>query len=189
MNPMITNNRQIILVWSIVILAVLNISTLATIAYHVYQEKQAEPVLGNTNTKQLETDTEQFSGRYFRDQLGFTADQMERFRAFNPAFRQEARAITLQLAENRKQMLDEMAREHSDTTKLNQLSGAIGTLHGRLKVLTYKYYLDMKHICTSEQQIRLEQLFRYMFKTDFQMGYPGAGNGNHGMGRGRNWNK
>lgn len=174
------NDRRRILVWSVVVLAVLNITTILTIGYHVYQSRKAETTPGNLNPKQLEADAAQFSGRYFRDQLGLTNEQMNVFKEFNPKFRQQAREITIKLAEDRKQMLDEMARENSDTVKLNQLSGEIGTLHTRLKVLTYKYYIDMKHLSTPEQQKNLEKLFRSMFNNDAQMGYPGKGNGKGG---------
>lgn len=175
-----SNNRQRILVWIVVVLAVLNITTFITIGYHVYQTKQSESIAGSRNTKQLETDAAQFSGRYFRDQLGLTEDQMNVFREFNPEFRQQAREITIHLAEDRKQMLDEMVRENSDTVKLNQLSAEIGTLHSRLKVLTYKYYLDIKQLSTPEQRKELEKLFGAMFNNDAQMGFPGKENGNGG---------
>ena len=190
---MISNNHNKILVWSVVALVILNISTITSIAYHVYVSKQNNQVVTSTNAKQLESETEQYSGRYFRDLFGFSADQMDKFREFNPIFRQQARAITIQLAERRKQMLDEMIRQHPDTIKLNKLSFDIGTLHGRLKVITYKYFLDMKQMSTPEQTKKLEQLFQTMFQTDAQIGFQGPGNGQHGkgggMGRGRNFSK
>jgi Spy/CpxP family protein refolding chaperone len=179
---MITNNRHRILVWIIVVLAVMNITTFITIGYHVYQTRQTATIAGSLNTKQLEANAAQFSGRYFRDQLGLNDEQMSLFREFNPEFRIQAREITLQLSENRKKMLEEMARENSDTVKLNQLSSEIGTLHRLLKELTYKYYLDIKHISTPEQRKQLESLFRAMFSNDAQMGFPGNPEGNKGHG-------
>ena len=177
---MISNNRHTILVWSVIILALMNITTFITIGYHVYKTNQTENIAGKQNTKLLETDAVQFSGRYFRDQLGLTDEQMNRFREFNPAFRQLAREITIHLAEDRQQMLDEMVSSNPDTVKLNMLSHEIGELHGTLKILTYKYYLDMKNLCTPEQQKKLENLFHTMFSNDAQMGYPGKGNGQQG---------
>lgn len=185
---MITNNRHRILVWVIVVLAVMNITTFITIGYHVYQSNQTATIAGGQNAIQLEADAAQFSGRYFRDQLGLNDEQMSLFREFNPEFRIQAREITIQLSENRKEMLEEMARENSDTVKLNQLSSEIGTLHSLLKELTYKYYLDLKNISTPEQRKQLEKLFRTMFNNDAQMGFPGNQNGNkgHGWRGGRN---
>ena len=188
---MISNNRYKILVWSFVALVVLNVSTISTIAYHVYVSKQNDQLVVSTNAKQLETETEQFSGRYFRDYFGFTTDQMNKFRQFNPIFRQQARAVTIQLKEKRNQMLAEMIRQHSDTVTLNKLSMEIGTLHAHLKVLTYKYFLDMKQMCNPVQTKKLEQLFQTMFNSDAEIGFQGQGKGPHGngngMGRGLNF--
>jgi Spy/CpxP family protein refolding chaperone len=177
---MISNNRHTLLVWSVIVLALMNITTFITIGYHVYKTNQTENIAGTQNTKLLETDAAQFSGRYFRDQLELTDDQMDQFRDINPEFRQQARDITIHLAEDRQEMLDEMVSSSPDTVKLNQLSGEIGNLHRSLKVLTYKYYLDMKILCTPAQQKKLEELFHTMFSNDAQMGYPGKENGQGG---------
>lgn len=165
------------MVWAIVVLAVLNISTLATILYHQYLSNK--PVENAAQMqRQLETDAEKFSGRYFRDKLNLDGTQMEKFREINPAFRLQAREVTMELAAKRKQMLAEMASAHADTNKLNALSDSIGFLHSKLKKLTCKYYLDIKGICNANQQKQLEQLFNEMFTNDVPMGFPGKG----GMG-------
>ncbi|HEX2933870.1 MAG TPA: periplasmic heavy metal sensor [Bacteroidales bacterium] len=169
-----TENKRSWMIWAIVVLAVMNLSILGTILYHQYQTNK-ETVSTDQAQGQLETDAEKFSGRYFRDKLNLNGDQMEQFRAINPVFRQQARAITMELASIRKQMLAEMAANNSDTTKLNALSDAIGQLHSHLKKLTYRYYLDMKGICNTEQQKQLEQLFTDMFTNDASMSFPGKG--------------
>jgi Spy/CpxP family protein refolding chaperone len=180
-------NKHNLMVWAIVVLAVMNISTLATILYHQYQSKETS--INTTQAEQqLETNAERFSGRYFRDKLDLNSDQMDKFREFNPVFRQQARAITLELASLRKQMLAEMTAPNSDTSTLNALSDSIGYLHGNLKKLTYKYYLDMKSICNTAQQKQLEQLFSKMFTNDAPMGFPGKG-GRGGGQHGRRFNK
>ncbi len=179
--------KHSLMVWAIVILAVMNVSTLATILYHQYQSgtQQTNPAQGQ---QQLETSSEKFSGRYFRDKLNLNSHQMERFREFNPVFRQQARAITIELTSKRKQMLLEMSALKNDTNRLNELSDSIGVLHSSLKKHTYRYYLNMKRICNAEQQKRLEQLFSEMFINDASMEFPGRG-GNRGGQHGRRFNK
>lgn len=172
-----TENKQSWMIWAIAALVVLNISTLATILFHQYQSNKTV-----VSTEQMQNqpgaDAEKFSGRYFRDKLNLDGTQMEKFREINPAFRLQARDVTMELAAKRKQMLVEMASAHADTNKLNALSDSIGILHARLKKLTYKYYLDLKGICNADQQKQLEQLFNEMFINDAPMGFPGRG----GMG-------
>jgi hypothetical protein len=178
--------KYAMMVWAIIILAIMNISTLATILYHQYQSEGRETQTAQEQ-QQLEVDSEKFSGRYFHDKLNLSRGQMERFREFNPLFRQQAKAISIELSERRKQMLIEMANVKSDTNRLNILSDSIGVLHGNLKRLTYKYYLDMKGICNIEQQNQLELLFREMFINDISMGFPGRG-GSGGGQHGRRFN-
>jgi len=183
---MIKDNKYIRLVWIIIVLAVLNISTLVTIGYHFYKsniDKQTTSV----SEKQLEVNAEKFTGRYFRDQLDFTSEQMAQFRNFNRPFRQQARTITIDLVAKRKQLLSEMASETCDTIKLNILSEEIGSLHSNLKKITYQYYLNIKNISNTEQKQKLELLFREMFINDIPMSYPGRG-GPGGWQHGRNSN-
>ena len=178
-----TDNKYALMIWAIVILAIVNISTVATIMYHKYQSEKTETT-SVSDQKQLEADSEKFSGRYFRDQLYLSREQMDKFSKINPVFRPKARDITIELAQKRKQMLIEMAAAKSDTLRLNALSDSIGQLHSNLKKITYRYYMEIKSICDQEQQRKLEQIFGEMFTNDSPMGYPGKG-GPRGWQKGR----
>lgn len=178
-----TIKNQSWMVWAIVFLAVLNISTLATILIHQNQSKT--PVANTSaNQRQLEVDAEAFSGRYFRDKLQLDSEQMNRFRTFNPIFRSQARAITVELGRLRREMLTEMSAAKSDTLRLAKLSDSIGNLHRDLKLLTYRYYLDIKTMCNPSQQNQLQILFSTMFTNDAPMSFPGRGGPGNGRGQG-----
>lgn len=180
-----SENKYSILVWAIVVLAVLNISTILTVLYHKYQSDKVAGL--SADSKQAELDSERFSGRYFRDELNMNNAQMEKFKVINPAFRPKARFITIELAEKRREMLHEMASAGSDTSRLNELSDSIGILHSELKKITYRYYLEMKEICTPEQQVKLEKIFGEMFANDAPLGSSGKG-GARGWQGGRRFN-
>ncbi len=171
------------MVWAIVFLAVLNISTLATILFH---QSQSKTIVANTtaNQRQLEADAEAFSGRYFRDKLQLDNEQMNRFRTFNPVFRSQARVITVELGRLRREMLTEMSAAKSDTLRLAKLSDSIGILHRDLKKCTYRYYMDLKEICNETQRNQLHLLFNTLFTNDAPMAYPGRGGQGRGQGNG-----
>lgn len=171
------------MVWTIVVLALMNISTILTVVYHKVKSDKTK-VQTETDNKQTEADSEKFSGRYFRDQLNLSSDQMEKFKVINPSFRPKVRFITLELANTRKMMLAEMSAAQSDTTRLNAYSDTIGRLHSDLKKIAYRYYLGIKSICDPEQQKKLEQIFSEMFGSDSPMGSSGKG-GPNGWQRGR----
>jgi hypothetical protein len=173
-------NKKRWMVWAIVALAIMNISTLMTILYHNYQSKD-EGFVTPQGQVQSENTSVKYSGRYFRDQLDLSNEQMSRFVTFNPSFRQQAISINLHLENIRNQMLLELASKNTDVNKLYSLSDSIGNLHTDLKKLTFKYYLDIKNICNQHQQKKLEQLFSEMFVGDIQIGH----NMNGGPNRGR----
>ena len=185
MKKLVTKNSMLICI--ITVLAAMNIATLATILYHVKSSKTDKAI---ANGQGLDIDTEKFSGRYFRDSLDLSGEQMDKFREFNHGFRQKAYELTEALSQKRIDMLDELNKNKPDTTKLNSLSVNIGAKHAQLKVLTYQYYLDIKNICTPEQQITLNKLFQTMFQNDSRMGFPGkTGHRGQGMGKGSCRNK
>jgi hypothetical protein len=167
-------NKNRWMVWAIIALALLNITTLITVVYNKNQVTEQEPVTAPDSLKS-ENASVLYSGRYFRDELNLSEEQMNKFSQFNPEFRQEVRAINLKLADKRHEMLIEMAEKNSDKNRLNILSDSIGYLHASLKKVTYMYYLNFKNICNQEQQKKLEQLFGEMFNSDIPMGQNGRG--------------
>lgn len=176
------------LAWAVLFLAVMNVTMLVTILYHVYQTRQEEQ-LAEKQRSGIEADAEKFSGRYFREQLNLDPAQMAQFRNVNRAFRQDARSILAQLVEKRKQMLEEMSKPQSDTLLLNRLSNEIGQLHRSLKQATFRYYLGIKNECNPQQQTKLHDLFQEIFINDLPLNYPGnggpRGGGPHGNRFGR----
>jgi hypothetical protein len=171
------------MIWAIFALALLNITTIVTVIYHRNHSRQ-ELTVPETGRIQIENASIRYSGRYFRDQLNLSNEQMARFREFNPGFRQHVRDINIELNNIRRRMLTEMSSSYSDSVKLNLFSDSIGHLHADLKKLTYRYYLDFKEICNKDQKEKLDQLFGEMFASDIQVGRYGPG-GPYGRGRGR----
>lgn len=173
------------MLWAIIVLAIMNISTFITILIHSSRTSETTPELSEQFN--YESSSVQYSGRYFRDHLNLSKAQMSLFSEFNPEFRRQVRNINLSLVRMRQQMIEEMAAETSDTLKLNLLSDSIGHLHTDLKKLTYRYYMDFKNICNQEQQEKLEQMFGEMFATDIHPGQYGQ-RGPYGRGPGRRFN-
>lgn len=163
----------------------MNISTIVTMLFHKKQETKAEEITLQEITTGSGSSMK-YSGRWFRDELGLTREQMKEFSGFNPSFRQKAGYINRQLTETRKLMLDEMAAENSDTMKLNILADSIGMLHSELKKATYSYYLEFKRICTPEQNEKLMRVFDEMFEGNVPSGGRGRGM-QGGRGRGMHW--
>jgi len=181
--PMKPESKNQLMIWAIVVLVILNLTTIVTVFYY-RNINNRKATVKEESTVQSENASMRFSGRWFRDQLNLSNEQMDRFRTFNPIFRQQVRDINIELNNLRGKMLDEMSAGDHDTAKLNSLADSIGYLHADLKVLTYKYYLDFKEICNKEQKEKLDSLFGEMFAADGQTGKYGQ-RGPNGRGRGR----
>jgi len=168
-------NKNTILTWTVVILVILNVSTVATILYHNYQEKieKQNIVLDTQGQNPL-------NGRYFRQTLGFTDAQMEVFRTVNHEFRPNANSIIIKIDSLKKEMFTEIKKPVSDTLRLNALALETGTLHAELKRETNRFYLKIKAVCTPEQLEKLEDAFSPLFRNE-----PCTGNGQGRQGRGR----
>lgn len=171
------------MVWAIVFLAAMNVATIVTVLRNRNLTRE-ENFVDDGSQSQQETGAIRYSGRWYRDQLNFNSEQMNRFAGFNAAFREDVQSININLNLLRQKMLDEMASEETDTLRLNQLSDSIGSLHSNLKKVTYKYYTDLKTICNEQQKEKLEYLFSGMFSIDGPMGSYGRGNQ---QGRRRGW--
>jgi len=165
-------NKGSWMIWVIAILVVMNLTTILTVIYNRSKVSDDKQVSASA-PRMTESSSMKYSGRYFRDALGLSMEQMKKFAEFNPEFRQKAMAINRDLADKRHDVLNEMAKKECDTNRLNVLSDSIGYLHATLKKSTYKYYLNFKSICTGEQQKKLEQLFDEMFNNDTPMGREG----------------
>lgn len=189
LNVMRTERRYPWMIWAIVALALMNVTTFATIL--VRTDRTVKSGLSRLPEQtESESSSVRYSGRYFRDHLNLTRQQMSRFTEFNPEFRKNAREINISLAGLRQQMMMEMATETSDTMKLNEISDSIGRLHSRLKKITWEYYLDFKEICNKDQEAKLEEIFASMFTVDdqeFRHGPRGFRNP-PGRGQGRQFN-
>lgn len=158
-----------ILTWLIVLLVVLNAVTVGTIIYHNYRENQARDNIAINSGP----GGNMLNGRFLKQTLGFNDEQMDAFRKANQQFRPFAMDVTDQIDSLKAAMFTELQKAEPDTLKLNGMSEQIGSLHARLKYDTYKFYLNIKKICSPDQMTALEKAFQPLFKNDGAASLPG----------------
>lgn len=172
------------LIWIIALLAIFNVTTLATIGVHLYQSRNK--TVFAYSSKRQPAEGIQYNGRFFKDSLNLTSDQMEKFRVVNRTFRGDVNSINEKLNELRKSMMQNMSSSSPDTLRLNRIADSIGEQHARLKRDTYRYYLGINAICTPQQQATLKVIFQTILGTESSAGCcgKGQGEGRHRYGRG-----
>jgi len=170
-------NKTKLLIWSVVLLVILNLTTIGTILYHNYREKaDNKTIVLNTEGNNM------LNGRFFRQTLGFNEAQMDVFRNANREFRPKANGIILQIDSLKNEMFTELKKTKSDTVKLNALSHETGNLHAELKQETNRFYLKIKTVCTPQQLEQLQTTFTPLFRN---AACDGKGMGGQGRRRGQ----
>jgi Spy/CpxP family protein refolding chaperone len=166
-------NKTKLLTWAVVLLVVLNLTTVGTLLYHKYNETtdNTPVVLSSGGGGSM------LNGRFFRQTLGFNAEQMDVFREANRKFRPRANKIVFQIDSLKGEMFSELKKTKPDMVKLNELEAETGTLHAELKKETNQFYLKIKTVCTPRQLEQLQITFTPLYRTPACDG--------QGMGRGR----
>ena len=160
------------LIWVIIILVATNLSTIGSFYYHRMTEaKTAETKQDDQKVIPGEQRT-----RFFRDQLNLTGEQLDQFRDINRTFNRTARGIEMNLAQLREDLIAELGTQNPDSTRLSQMAIEVGNNHRELKQVTSTFYLNMKKICTPEQQAKLHEIFQSMLNKDNQVNLPRPGN-------------
>jgi Spy/CpxP family protein refolding chaperone len=146
----------------IIILVILNISTIVAIVYHLRGEHH-----------QMRPDREdnRDRGRHLADKIGFDKAQTVQFDTLRADFGRKAKAIMSAIQEKKLEMLNEFTSENPDTTKLYKITREIGNLHAEMRHLSIDHFMSIKKICTPDQKAKLLDLFRNMMKMEEGPGF------------------
>ena len=165
-----------LLTLSVIILALLNISTIATI------------IIGNRNLNQddsivIDPESSPINGRFLRQELSFSEEQMSFFRQESREFRQKANDVISNMNLYKTELYKEIHSTAPDYVKIKAYSDSIGFKHARLKEHTAEFYLEIRNQCDSTQRERLRTIFEPLFRDNQHMRGPGEGRGPGGRGQ------
>jgi hypothetical protein len=168
--------------WLVFFLLIVNVAAISTILYHIYSDKPASS----------STEESYSAGKIITNELGLSADQKDMFHSINSSYNQQSQKILDQLTEKRSEMLAELGEENPDTLILNTIANDIGDLHAALKLLTIENFLELKKICTTDQQLQLSKIYKDMLESEGH--FKGYGKQyrhryRKGQGGGKGWQK
>lgn len=153
-----TNTKKRLLIGTIIVLLIINISALSTMIYHnKLDHKRYEDV-----THVQDEIRERGMRRYLQQELNLSEEQLAEFHKINTKFSSNTREITYQLSTKRHDMMNEIAKLNPNLNKLDQIADDIGELHYDLKRETIHHFLELKDICNDEQQRTLQKMFLQM---------------------------
>ncbi len=150
-------NQNRILIWSLVFLFALNIAAIGTIFYHNIQMKKELGYL--PQEVYIPRMPVPADGRFMRETLNLDEEQFRQFNLLRHSFHREAMKIRSSLFSLRTDLLRELSKPEPSMSRIRQLTDEIGKDHASLKLLTSKYYLDIKKLCNAGQKEKLNAFF------------------------------
>ena len=100
--------------------------------------------------------------RFLHKELNLTHEQKEQFKTI----RDQHRSITKEYHEgtqkNKKQLFEELSKNPPDSILINDLMKKEEEIHALLEKALILHFMDMKAICSEEQQEKLGQVFSKM---------------------------
>lgn len=165
-----------ILIWLVIILLIINISAITTIflGVNIRDKKEPKPFHRRTEIHR------HHDKRFFEKSLNLSEEQHRQFKETKHKFFSEAKKIAGLMHNKRVEFMNELASDSPDTLKLQEIAEEIGKLHAKLKYQTYKHYLEMKNICTKEQEEELTRIFKSMLHDESSFISPGGRHGKRG---------
>lgn len=150
-----TKTKKTLLISTIILLIVINISALLTIYYH--NKIQTKKVVEMKNIKE----EARIKGmhRYIKEELKLTDKQFEIFKEISKTNMNSSHEISMKLSEKRFDMMNEIAKVNPNLNTLDSVAKNIGLLHYELKKSTINHFLKLKEICNDDQQENLQKLF------------------------------
>jgi periplasmic protein CpxP/Spy len=166
-------SKQKIIVWSIVILVILNLGTLATLWIGHFQGPERRISHGRRAPDHVSD--------FLTRELNFDADQKKEFKILQS--RQIAQMDTFQKEVNtcKRRMMDELLKTSPDPARVKELAGEVGEKEALKARRVFKHLQEIKAICRPEQKgqfdILVSDLLAVMKPPDHP-GQPGdRGNG------------
>lgn len=169
-------NKNKKLFWAVILLLVLNVTTISTIIW------QNRSVSRPTDCLSVANEGCKLTGKNIDKQLGFNAKQMDAFKEANKAFTPRSCLIICRLDSLKNAMFIELQQVPSDSLRLDSLAEMIGDQHAALKRQTIHFYMQIQKVCTPEQEKKLQEVFYPLFRNET----PGSGKGKgyrHGKNR------
>jgi len=149
---MYTQNKNRLIFWSLILLVIVNLSTLAT--FFTF----------NRHTEDMTCDAMQPQcGMAFKSELGLSQEQLMKVDLINSDYNTVSSPIVNEIRNIRSDILDELSSEEPDTLYISQKSIELCDFQLNLQQANFTQFLDLKKVCDPEQAQRLSALYRELY--------------------------
>ena len=158
-------SKQKVIVWSIVVLVILNLGTLATLWIGHFQGSEKRISQGRGVPDHV--------SNFLSRELNFDADQKKEFKILQS--RQVAQMDTFQKEVNtcKRQMMDELLKASPDSARVKELAAEVGDKEALKARLVFKHLEEIKSICRANQKERFDSIISDLLAVMKPPNHPG----------------
>lgn len=145
--------------WTIILLVVLNISTISMLWLNQKNRPGVPPPL-----RALRQD--QRTLQFLQKELNLTDAQIQQYDQLRQAHAHQTRGLINDIRGLKQKMMDEIFNDEPDSTKAMEIAGLIGEKQTEVERMTFNHFLDLKELCGKDQIGKLKGLIDEFFRSN-----------------------
>ncbi len=142
--------------WTIILLIVLNLSTLAII-WTGHKRQSGPPPQKNIPPSKRTLEL-------LQQELGFSDEQIQKYDQLRREHAQQTQHLIHDLRRLKMQMMNEILTDHPDSITVAETAALIGNKQAEIEKLTFEHFLDLKKLCGENQVKKLQVLVDAFFQ-------------------------
>ena len=102
--------------------------------------------------------------RFFQKELNLSDDQKDQFNALREKHIATVNGLHEALQKNKSQLFEALSENPMDSVLVDEIIQKESEIHAKLEKALLQHFLDLKSICSEEQQRKLGELFGKMIR-------------------------
>jgi len=141
--------------WLIVVLLVINVLTVSILWMQTARTTEPRPQQQDARGSE--------SVNLLKKALDLNEGQTKHFDSRRASQLEQTKALNDRLAALKRQLSDELFKDHPDTMLAQQQAKGIGELQANLEMMRFEYFRELLAVCTPEQKNRLRPIVTELF--------------------------
>ncbi len=156
--------KKRLLIGTIIILIVINISALGTMAFNKFIHTRNVEFRDHNKKNSSENKEKQMKKHHFRmknfvkKELALSDEQFEQFANLKDVNIEKSKFFRQEIDNRKKMIFKEYCKDGQDTAILYQISDEIGYLHAKMQKETLRHFQATEKILTPEQRVKFREM-------------------------------
>ena len=144
-------------IWTILLLVILNISTISMLWLNQNRRPGAPP-------PRAEARQDQRTLEFLQRELDLTDEQILQYDQLRQAHGEQTRVLINDIRRLKQEMMNEIFYDEPDTTETMEIADLIGEKQTEIEQITFNHFLDLKELCGTEKVGKLRGLVDEFFR-------------------------